>query len=99
VVTLFTWRAIFLALFAYAVAMLALCVRSLPETLPPHARRPFGIGILMNDYVAVFCNRRFRLVALAIALNFAGLFGELMGGVSNVASASIRRPAMKSISR
>jgi MFS transporter, DHA1 family, multidrug resistance protein len=74
VVTLFTWRAIFLALFAYAVAMLALCVRSLPETLPRHARRPFGIGILMNDYVAVFGNRRFRLVALALALSFAGLF-------------------------
>jgi MFS family permease len=28
VVTLFTWRAIFLALFAYAVAMLVLCVRA-----------------------------------------------------------------------
>jgi MFS transporter, DHA1 family, multidrug resistance protein len=74
VVTLFTWRAIFLALFAYAVAMLVLCVRSLPETLPRHARRPFGIGILVHHYVAVFGNRRFRLVALAIALGFAGLF-------------------------
>ena len=74
VVTLFTWRAIFLALFAYAVAMLALCVRSLPETLPPHARRTFGIGIMVHQYVTVFGNRRFRLVALAIALNFAGLF-------------------------
>jgi DHA1 family bicyclomycin/chloramphenicol resistance-like MFS transporter len=74
VVTLFTWRAIFLALFAYAVAMLALCVRRLPETLPRHGRRPFGIGILKNDYVAVFGNRRFRLVALALALSFAGLF-------------------------
>src|SRR5260370_40010996 len=29
VVTLFTWRAIFLTLFAYAVAMLMLCVHSL----------------------------------------------------------------------
>src|SRR6202140_950027 len=74
VVTLFTWRAIFLALFAYAVAMLVLCVRSLPETLPRHARRPFGIGIMVHQYVAVFGNRRFRLVALAIALSFAGLF-------------------------
>jgi MFS transporter, DHA1 family, multidrug resistance protein len=74
VVTLFTWRPIFLALFAYAVAMLVLCVRSLPETLPPHARRPFGIGIMVHQYVTVFGNRRFRLVALAIALNFAGLF-------------------------
>jgi len=74
VVTLFTWRVIFLTLFVYAVAMLLLCVRSLPETLPRHARRRFGIGILMHDYVAVFGNRRFRLVALAIALSFAGLF-------------------------
>src|ERR1700738_3648669 len=74
VVTLFTWRAIFLTLFAYAVAMLALCVRSLLETLPRHARRPFGLGILAQQYVIVFGNRRFRLVALAIALSFAGLF-------------------------
>jgi MFS transporter, DHA1 family, multidrug resistance protein len=74
VVTLFTWRAIFLTLFVYAAAMLMLCVRSLPETLPRHARRPFGIGRLAHDYVAVFGDRRFRLVALAIAFSFAGLF-------------------------
>jgi DHA1 family bicyclomycin/chloramphenicol resistance-like MFS transporter len=72
--TLFTWRAIFLTLFAYVVAMLVLCVRGLPETLPRHARRPFGIGIMVHQYVSVFGNRRFRLVALAIALSFAGLF-------------------------
>jgi len=74
VVTLFTWRAIFLTLFAYAVAMLMLCARSLPETLPRHARRPFGLGILARQYAVAFGNRRFRLVALAIALSFAGLF-------------------------
>jgi DHA1 family bicyclomycin/chloramphenicol resistance-like MFS transporter len=74
VVTLFTWRAIFLTLFAYAVAMLILCLRRLPETLPRHARRPTGIGIMARQYVAVFGNRRFRFIALAIALNFAGLF-------------------------
>jgi MFS transporter, DHA1 family, multidrug resistance protein len=74
VVTLFTWRAIFLALFAYAVAMLMLCARGLPETLPRHARRPLGLGIMARQYVVVFRNRRFRLVALAIALGFAGLF-------------------------
>ncbi len=74
VVTLFTWRAIFLALFVYAVAMLMLCVQNLPETLPLHARRPFGLSILAQQYVEAFGNRRFRLVALAIALSFAGLF-------------------------
>src|SRR6202048_2169621 len=74
VVTLFTWRAIFLTLFAYAVAMLMLCVRSLPETLPQHARRPLGIGIMVQQYVVAFGNRRFRLIALAVALSFAGLF-------------------------
>jgi DHA1 family bicyclomycin/chloramphenicol resistance-like MFS transporter len=74
VVTLFTWRTIFLTLFAYAVAMLVLCARSLSESLPRHARRPFRIGILAQQYVVAFGNRRFRLVALAIALGFAGLF-------------------------
>jgi MFS transporter, DHA1 family, multidrug resistance protein len=74
VVTLFTWRAIFLTLFAYAVAMLTLCVCRLPETLPWHARRPIGIGSTAMQYVAVFGNRRFRHIALAIAFSFAGLF-------------------------
>jgi MFS transporter, DHA1 family, multidrug resistance protein len=74
VVTLFTWRAIFLTLFAYAVAMLALCVSSLPETLPRNARRPFGLRILALQYVVAFGNRRFFLVALSLALSFAGLF-------------------------
>lgn len=73
-VTLFTWRAIFLTLFAYAVAMLILCMHSLPETLPRHGRRPFAIGSMAQQYVVVFGNRRFRLVVLAIALSFAGLF-------------------------
>jgi DHA1 family bicyclomycin/chloramphenicol resistance-like MFS transporter len=54
--------------------MLVLCVRSLPETSPRHARRPFGLGILAQQYAVAFGNRRFRLVALAIALSFAGLF-------------------------
>src|ERR1700738_3420708 len=74
VVTLFTWRAIFLTLFVYAVAMLMLCARSLPETLPLHAPRPFGLSTLAQQYVVAFGNRRFRFVALAIALSFAGLF-------------------------
>jgi len=74
VVARFTWRTIFLTLFVYAIAMLMLCMRSLPETLPRHARRPFGPGILAQEYVIVFGDRRFRLVALAIALSFAGLF-------------------------
>src|SRR5260370_1951204 len=77
VVTLFTWRAIVLTLFAYAVAMLVLCARSLPETLPRHARRPFGLSILAQQYVVAFGNRRFRLVALAIALSFALLLFSL----------------------
>src|SRR5260370_2135260 len=54
--------------------MLVLCARSVPETLSRHARRPFGLSILAQQYVVVFGNRRFRLVALAIALSFAGLF-------------------------
>jgi DHA1 family bicyclomycin/chloramphenicol resistance-like MFS transporter len=49
-------------------------VRSLPETLQPHTRRPFGLGILAQQYVVAFGNRRFRLVGLAIALSFVGLF-------------------------
>ncbi|HET6236879.1 MAG TPA: hypothetical protein VFE41_18235 [Acetobacteraceae bacterium] len=54
--------------------MLMLCVFRLPETLPRHARRPIGIGSLAREYVAVFGNRRCRLITFAIAFSFAGLF-------------------------
>jgi DHA1 family bicyclomycin/chloramphenicol resistance-like MFS transporter len=74
VVKLFAWRAIFLTLFAYAVALLMHCLHSLPETLPRHARRPIGIGVMTRQFVAAFGDRRFRLVALAMAYSFAGLF-------------------------
>jgi len=69
VVTLFTWRAIFLTLFAYAVAMLVLCVRSLPETLQRHTRRPFGLGILAQQYVVG--NRRAASVLLVLPSHLA----------------------------
>ena len=40
VVKLFAWRAIFLTLFAYAVALLMHCWHSLPETLPQQCTAP-----------------------------------------------------------
>jgi len=51
VVTLFTWRAIFLTLFAYAVAMLVLCVRSLPGNLAAAYTPTVRLGILAQQYV------------------------------------------------
>ena len=74
VVKFFDWRTIFLALFVYTVALLWLCIKRLPETLPPEKRQPFSPEFLAASYKKVFRSPLFHLKAGAVAFNFAGLF-------------------------
>lgn len=68
------WRAIFLALFAYAVLLLLYCYKRLPESLPPEKRHPFNPQFLYQSYKRVFRSPLFHLKAGAVAFNFAGMF-------------------------
>jgi DHA1 family bicyclomycin/chloramphenicol resistance-like MFS transporter len=74
IVTLFDWRAIFLFLLAYTIALFAYCYRHLPETLPLEKRQPFNPGFLLTSYSAIFKSPLFHMKAGVVAINFAGLF-------------------------
>ncbi|MEO0318472.1 MAG: hypothetical protein RL404_2149 [Pseudomonadota bacterium] len=74
VVTYATWRTIFQLLFVFALFLLWLCWRRLPESLPPEKRQAFHPGSLWQNYRQIFVSRLFQLKAAAIAFNFSGLF-------------------------
>ncbi len=74
IVTWFDWRAIFLALSAYTVALGWVCWQHLPETVPPSQRQPFNPRFLAQSYGAIFSSFLFHMKAGVTALNFAGLF-------------------------
>ena len=68
------WRSIFWAMFVWTVAMLLLCVRTLPETLPPAHRHALRPRALWRNYRAVLTQPNFSLLALVPALNFCAFF-------------------------
>ena len=74
VVTFFDWRAIFLGLLAYAVALFIYCYMRLPETLPLAQRQPFNPRFLWSSYRDIFSSPLFHMKAGISAFNFAGLF-------------------------
>jgi len=74
VVTLSDWRKIFILLFLFALLMVWLCWRLLPETLTPEKRQAFNPTSLWKNYREIFTSHSFQLKAGAIACNFAGLF-------------------------
>ena len=74
IVSYASWRTIFQGLFVFALVMLWLCWRHLPETLPRERRQPFLPSSLWRNYRQIFVSRLFQLKAAAIAFNFSGLF-------------------------
>ncbi len=74
IVSYATWRTIFQLLFVFALFLLWLCWRRLPETLPPEKRQAFHPSSLWRNYRQIFVSRLFQLKAAAIAFNFSGLF-------------------------
>ena len=74
VVTLRDWRSIFLLLFIFALLMLFVGYRRLPETLPSSGRQAFNPASLWHNYRQIFVSPLFQLRAGAIACNFSGLF-------------------------
>lgn len=70
----FGWRSVFVFLAGYALLLLAACAWRLPETLPPAARQPFALPVLLANYAKLARSARFRLLSSAIAFNFCGFF-------------------------
>ena len=74
VVTLSSWRTIFILLSLFTFALIWICWRYLPETLAPTHRQSFKPTSLWNNYKNIFSSPIFQLKAGAIAFNFSGLF-------------------------
>jgi DHA1 family bicyclomycin/chloramphenicol resistance-like MFS transporter len=71
---LFGWRAIFWMMMAFALAVFAWCLRSLPETLPAAHRQPLHPRVLLRNYRAVLLRVDFLLLSAIPTLNFAAFF-------------------------
>ena len=74
IVKFFDWRAIFLALLVYTIALAWFCYKHLPETLPREKRQPFNPGYVAQNYWAIFSSPLFHMKAGIVATNFAGMF-------------------------
>lgn len=75
----FGWRAIFWTLLALVAVLFAWAAARLPETLPRAARQPLHPRALWRNYRTVLSRIDFALLALILAINFAGFFIYIAG--------------------
>ena len=68
------WRAIFVFLAVFGLALAWATWRFRPETLAEGERQPLHPLHLLRGYRAIFGNPAFMLLALGVALNFNGFF-------------------------
>jgi DHA1 family bicyclomycin/chloramphenicol resistance-like MFS transporter len=69
----FGWRATFVFLAAFGSLMLLVCLRLLPESLPPEKRHAFHLKPIALNYLKVLGHPQFLLLSLAVGLAFGGL--------------------------
>jgi MFS transporter, DHA1 family, multidrug resistance protein len=74
IVTVSSWRAVFVFLGLYAWTIALACAYLLPETLLPSKRQPLQLLSLFAAYRRFFSSRQFWRMAGAQMLNFQGLF-------------------------
>ncbi|PWF48663.1 multidrug effflux MFS transporter [Massilia glaciei] len=85
------WRAVFYFLALFGAAMVALCWRALPESLPAAQRHAFHPGPIARNYLKVLGNRQFLLLSLAVGLAFGGL-SLYIGAAANFVLEILRLP-------
>jgi DHA1 family bicyclomycin/chloramphenicol resistance-like MFS transporter len=69
----FGWRATFVFLALFGAAMIALCWRLLPESLPIEKRHAFHPASIARNYLKVLRHPQFLLLSLSVGLAFGGL--------------------------
>jgi DHA1 family bicyclomycin/chloramphenicol resistance-like MFS transporter len=79
VIQLGGWSALFLALAAVVVGILALVLSLLPEGHAPDAGISLRPGPILSEYLSILRHPRFRTYAGAGAFSFAGLFTFVAG--------------------
>lgn len=75
----FGWRAVMLTLAILGMAVLINSWLNLPETLATDKREPLRLGAACRTYLAIGCDKRFLLPALAVAAVFFFLFAYIGG--------------------
>ena len=78
--TVTSWRGIFVVLAVAAVALWVLAWRALPETLPPYRRQPATVRGSLRSYRQLFADRTFLVMVAVAGLAFATLFAYIAGG-------------------
>lgn len=78
----FGWRSSFVFLALFGAAMIVLCMKLLPESLPPEKRQAFHPGTIGRNYLMVLRNPQFVFLALSVGLAFSGL-SLYIGSASN----------------
>ena len=78
--TVTSWRGIFVLLAVAAIGLWVLAWRALPETLPSVRRRPANVRGSLRSYGQLFRDRTFLVMVAVAGLAFATLFAYIAGG-------------------
>jgi MFS transporter, DHA1 family, multidrug resistance protein len=74
-----SWRGVFDVLAAFALVLIPIAARALPETLPPARRRTAGVRGTLRDYRALLRDRTFVGLVLVAGLAMAALLAYVAG--------------------
>lgn len=77
--TAFGWRSTFLASLLFALALLAIVVTILPETLRQRAPDRLSVLAIIRGYRLLLQNRPYRVYVALTSIAFAGLFAFISG--------------------
>jgi DHA1 family bicyclomycin/chloramphenicol resistance-like MFS transporter len=79
VLTVTSWRGVFLVLAAIGVLLLLATATGLRETLAPEQRHPGGVGETVRTFGRLLADRVFLGHALACGLSFGAMFAYISG--------------------
>ncbi|HEX3616393.1 MAG TPA: multidrug effflux MFS transporter [Solirubrobacteraceae bacterium] len=80
VLTVSSWRGVFLVLTATGVCLVALATRSVPETLPVAQRSGGGMRASVRMLGGLVSDRAFTPYCVAFACSFGAMFAYISGG-------------------
>ena len=79
ILTVTSWRGVFVVLTAIGALLFAATATGLPETLAPEKRHPGGVGETLHTFGRLLADRTFLGHALACGLAFGAMFAYISG--------------------
>lgn len=77
--TAFGWRSTFVASLAFGLALAAIIITVMPETLRARSPQPLSPAAIFKGFGVLLRNRAFRVYVALTALAYAGLFAFISG--------------------